>query len=236
MARTFREWDVDQSVLFPPNVMDRVPEGHVAGFVKNRVVEELDFDEILKSDQEERGYPTDHPVMMTLLILYGYCRGIDSSRRIARACVERVDFMVIVGMDAPDFRTVNKFRKRHLDALRGMLGQVPGLCRQAGLARMGHVALDGRKMRANASRHKAMSYGRMKKAETEIARQVFWIFPLCRASSRIRRFRRISRCSTSIRMFLYSSMRSDYSVGDQVRRASLEGGKLLDSKVETPVE
>ena len=172
MAKTFREWDVDQSVLFPPNVMDLVPEGHVSRFVKNLVVEELDLSEIVKQYEEERGYPPYHPAMMTALILYGYCQGIYSSRRIARACGERVDFMAIVGMDAPDFRTVNKFRKRHLEALRGLFGQVLRLCRKAGMVRMGHVALDGTKMRANASRHKAMSYGRMKKAEKEIARQV----------------------------------------------------------------
>lgn len=172
MAKTFREWDVNQSVLFPPNVKDLVPEGPVAHFVRNMVVEELDLSEIENSYQEERGYPPYNPAMMTALVLYSYCRGIYSSRRIARACIERVDFMAIAGMDAPDFRTVNNFRKRHLEALRGLFGQVLRLCRKAGMARMGHVALDGTKMRANASRHKAMSYGRMKKAERELAQQV----------------------------------------------------------------
>jgi transposase len=172
MAKTFREWDVDQGALFPPNLLDLVPEGHVAHFVRNRVLEELDLGEVYASYSEERGYPPYHPAMMTALLLYGYCQGIYSSRRIARACRERVDFMAIVGTDAPDFRTVNKFRKRHLKALGGLFRQVLRLCRKAGMARMGHVALDGTKMRANASRHKAMSYGRMKKAEAELERQV----------------------------------------------------------------
>jgi transposase len=172
MAKTFREWAVDQGTLFPSNLLDLVPEGHVAHFVRNLMLEELDLGEIYASYSEERGYPPYHPAMMTALLLYGYCQGIYSSRRIARACLERVDFMAIVGTDAPDFRTVNKFRKRHLEALGGLFRQVLRLCRKAGMVRMGHVALDGTKMRANASRHKAMSYGRMKKAEAELERQV----------------------------------------------------------------
>ena len=185
MAKTFREWDVDQGMLFPANVMDLVPEGHVAHFVRNLVLEELDLDEIYASYTEERGYPPYHPGMMTALLLYGYCQGIYSSRRIARACSERVDFMAIVGMDAPDFRTVNKFRKRHLKALGGLFRQVLRLCRKAGMARMGHVALDGTKMRANASRHKAMTYGRMKKAEKELERQVADWFEKAEAIDRL---------------------------------------------------
>lgn len=172
MGKTFREWDLSQGVLFPANVMDLVPEGHVVHFVRNLVMEELDLSAILDSYKEERGYPPYHPAMMTAVLLYSYCQGIYSSRRIARACGERVDFMAVVGMDAPDFRTVNDFRKRHLKALGGLFGQVLRLCRKAGLVRMGHVALDGTKMRANASKRKAMSYGRMKKAAEDLERQV----------------------------------------------------------------
>ena len=161
MATRSREWDVEQRMVLPPNVMDLPSEGRVARIVKNLVVEELVLGEILKSYQEERGFPHYHPVMMTALIRYGYCQGIYSSRRIARACGERVDFMAIEGIDGPDSQTVNKFRKRHLEALRGMFGQVLGVFRQAGLARVVHLALDGTKMRADASRHKAMRYGRM---------------------------------------------------------------------------
>jgi len=110
--------------------------------------------------------------MMTALLLYGYCNGVYSSRRIAKAARERVDFMSIVGLDPPDFRTVSEFRKRHLKTLAGLFGQVLQLCEQAGLAKLGHVALDGTKIKANASKHKAMSYERMGKRAAELEAEV----------------------------------------------------------------
>jgi hypothetical protein len=110
--------------------------------------------------------------MMTALLLYAYCCGIYSSRRIAKACRERVDFMSIVALDAPDFRTIAEFRKRHLQALGGLFKQVLQLCEQAGLVKLGHVALDGSKIKANASKHKAMSYERMAKRASELEAEV----------------------------------------------------------------
>jgi IS5 family transposase len=110
--------------------------------------------------------------MMTALLLYAYSQGIYSSRRIDRACHERVDFMAVTGLSYPDFRTISEFRKRHLGALSGLFVQVLGLCRKAGLVKLGHVALDGTKIKANASKHKAMSYGRMKGAEERLAAEV----------------------------------------------------------------
>ena len=110
--------------------------------------------------------------MMTALLLYGYCNGVYSSRRIAKAARERVDFLSIVGLDPPDFRTVSDFRKRHLKALSGLFGQVLKLCEQAGLVKLGHVALDGTKIKANASKHKAMSYERMEKRAAELEAEV----------------------------------------------------------------
>ena len=110
--------------------------------------------------------------MMTALLLYAYSQGIYSSRRIDRACEERVDFMAVTGLSSPDFRTISEFRKRHLKALSGLFVQVLGLCRKAGLVKLGHVALDGTKIKANASKHKAMSYGRMKGAEEKLAAEV----------------------------------------------------------------
>ena len=95
--------------------------------------------------------------MMTALLLYAYAQGIYSSRRIARACEERIDVMAVTGLARPDFRTINRFRKRHLAALADLFVQVLALCRRAGMVRLGHVALDGSKIKANASRHKAMS-------------------------------------------------------------------------------
>ena len=172
MSKTFRAWDVDQGWLLPPSIHDFVPAGHVAHFVRD-TVRALDLSAIVAPyEREERGYPPYHPVMMTALLLYAYSRGVYSSRRIARACEERVDFMAVTGLQRPDFRTISDFRKRHLAALAGVFVQVLGLCRKAGLVKLGHVALDGTKIKANASKHKAMSYGRMSTAEAALASEV----------------------------------------------------------------
>jgi transposase len=172
MSKSFRDWHLDQDLLFPPSVQDFVPEGHLARFVVGLVRDDLDLSAIYAGYTGEKGQPPYHPAMMTALLLYGYAVGVYSSRRIARACGERVDFMSIVALDAPDFRTVCDFRKRHLKALEGLFVQVLKLCERAGLVRLGHVALDGTKVRANASKHKAMSYGRMAEREQELAAEV----------------------------------------------------------------
>jgi transposase len=172
MAKTFREWNPEQSVMFPPTVLDLVEKDDLVHFVRNLVLEQLDVSEILGQYQEERGYPPMHPQMMTALLLYSYSQGIYSSRRIARACKQRVDYMALTGMQKPDFRTINLFRQRHLKALGGLFEQVLRLCEKAGLVKLGHVAIDGTRIRANASKHKSMSYGRMKKAEKDLAAEV----------------------------------------------------------------
>ena len=136
------------------------------------MVEEIDLEEIERVYRVDRGQPPFDPAMMTALLLYGYCNGVYSSRRIAKAWRERVDFMSIVGLDAPDFRTISEFRKRHLNALSALFGQVLQLCERAGLVKLGHVALDGTKIRANASKHKAMSYERMAKRAAELEAEV----------------------------------------------------------------
>jgi transposase len=172
MGKTFREWRVDQQWLLPPSVRELVPEGELAHFVRDLVRDELDLSMILDTYDEERGYPPYHPAMMTALLLYGYTQGIRSSRRLAKACVTRVDFMAVTAMQQPDFRTVNEFRLRHLEALAALFGQVLELCDKAGLVKLGHVALDGTKVQANASKHKAMSYERMKKAEKQLKAEI----------------------------------------------------------------
>ncbi len=172
MAKTFRDWNLDQAMLLPPSVRDFVPEGHLAHFIRDPVSQELDLSAILNVYAEEKGYPPYHPVMMTALLLYGYCQGVYSSRRIARACCERVDFMAVTALNQPDFRTVSDFRKRHLEALEGLFVQVLRLAQKAGLTRLGHVALDGTKVKANASKHKAMSHGRMRTIEAALAEEV----------------------------------------------------------------
>jgi len=172
MSKTFRDWDVEQGWLLPPSVLDFVPPDHLAHFVRDTVRESLDLSSIMDSYTEERGYPPYHPTMMTALLLYAYCQGVYSSRRIAKGCTERLDFMAVTGLNQPDFRTVSDFRKRHLGALSGLFVQVLKLCRQAGLAKLGHVALDGTKVKANASKHKSMSYKRLGEKEAQLKREV----------------------------------------------------------------
>ena len=172
MSKTFREWTLDQALLLPPSVHDFVPAGHLSRFVVALVTEELDLSAIMASYKGEKGQPPYHPAMMVALLLYGYAVGLYSSRRIAKACVERVDFMAIVALQAPDFRTISEFRRRHLAALSGLFVQVLKLCERAGLVKLGHVALDGTKIKANASKHKAMSYERMSKREAELQAEV----------------------------------------------------------------
>jgi transposase len=172
MSKTFISWDVDQQWLFPPSVRELVPEGHLAHLVRDTVRDTLDLSAILDTYDEDRGQPPYHPTMMTALLLYAYCQGVYSSRRIAKACLERIDFMAVTAIQKPDFRTISDFRKRHLEALSALFGQVLTLCQAAGLVKLGHVALDGTKMKANASKHKAMSYGRMKKEAPRLAAEV----------------------------------------------------------------
>lgn len=172
MSKTFRDWKIDEVQLLAPSVSDFVDADHLARFVVNLVRETLDLSAILSPYSSATGQPPFDPRMMTALLLYGYTQGIYSSRRLARACRERVDFMAIVALDPPDFRTISDFGKRHLPALAGLFVQVLRLCEQAGLVKLGHVALDGTKIKANASKHKAMSYERMKKREAELQAEV----------------------------------------------------------------
>ena len=159
--------------MLPPSVQDFVGEDHLGSLHLRRLCSSpLDLGEIEAAYASERGSSPFDPAMMTALLLYGYCNGVYSSRRIAKAARERVDFLSIVGLDPPDFRTVSDFRKRHLKALSGLFGQVLKLCEQAGLVKLGHVALDGTKIKANASKHKAMSYERMEKRAAELEAEV----------------------------------------------------------------
>jgi transposase len=172
MSKHFRPWKIDQTQLLPPSIGDFVPEDHLARFVVALVRESLDLRAITSSYASALGQPPFDPRMMVALLLHGYASGIYSSRRIAKACGERADFMMIVALDAPDFRTISDFRKRHLQALASLFVQVLRLAEAAGLVKLGHVALDGTKIKANASKHKAMSYGRMKKREAELRAEV----------------------------------------------------------------
>src|SRR5215218_6391485 len=172
MSKHFRPWKIDETQLLPPSVQDYVPKDHLARLIVALVRESLDLSAINGSYTSGLGQPPFEPRMMTALLLHGYASGLYSSRRIAKACVERADFMMIVAGDAPDFRTISEFRRRHLRRLADLFVQVLQLAEQAGLVKLGHVALDGTKIKANASKHKAMSYARMKKREAELKAEV----------------------------------------------------------------
>jgi len=172
MSKDFRPWKIDEAQLLPPSVQDYVPKDHLSRLIVALVRESLDLSAISSSYTSVLGQPPFDPRMMTALILHGYASGIYSSRRIAKAAVERADFMMIVAGDPPDFRTISEFRRRHLKALAALFVQVLQLAEKAGLVKLGHVALDGTKIKANASKHKAMSYERMRKREAELKAEV----------------------------------------------------------------
>lgn len=172
-AKAVRQWSAGQGFLLPPSPMDWLEEGHLAYFILD-VVETLDLREIrdVIDSRDPRGPRPYSPQMMVALLLYGYCTGVYSSRRIERATYENVAFRVLSGGDHPHFTRINAFRKTHLAALDGLFLQVVQLCQKAGLVKMGHVALDGTKVQGNASKHKAMSHDRMTKDEERLRSEV----------------------------------------------------------------
>jgi transposase len=179
--KCFRTFDLGQTLLLPPDLRDWLPEGHLARFVAE-MVGELDLSAIFAGyEGDGRGQAAYHPQMMAGLLIYGYCAGIFSSRRIERATFEDVAFRFLSGDQHPDHDTIAAFRERHLQALKGLFLQVLKLCEKAGLVQLGHVALDGTKVKANASKHKAMSYDHMCKREQELAAQIAGL--LAQASS-----------------------------------------------------
>ena len=173
MAKGYLPYSIDQRLLMPPDMREWLPEEHLALFVLD-VVSELDLSAVeqVYETKETRGRAGYHPVMMVSLLLYAYCVGKPSSRRIERATYEDVAFRVLAGDQHPDHDTVADFRKRHLAALSGLFMQVLRLCQKAGLVKLGHIAIDGTKVKANASKHKAMSYARMGETEKRLEEEV----------------------------------------------------------------
>jgi len=173
MGKRFRCDDLNQTLLLPPSLHDWLPEKHLARFVAD-IVEALDLSGFYRSYDEKdgRGQAAYHPVMMVRLLLYGYCIGVSSSRQIERKSYEDVAFRYLSANEHPDHSTLSEFRKRHLSALAGLFLQALQLCQKAGLVKLGHVAVDGTKLQANASKHKAMSYGRMSEAEQKLQAEV----------------------------------------------------------------
>jgi transposase len=172
VSKTFRPYTPGQSFLLPPSPLDWLPERHLARFILE-LVKELDLNKIYAHyERELRGYPPHHPLMMVALLLYGYCVGVPSSRKIERKTHEDVAFRVISGGEHPDHTRISEFRRVHLKALAELFVQVLKLCQKAGLVKLGVVALDGTKVKANASKHKAMSYDRMQKEEQRLREKV----------------------------------------------------------------
>ena len=173
MTKCFVDDEIDQSLMMPPSLHDWLPENHLARFVAD-LVPTLDLSAFYGSYEEKdgRGQAAYHPVMMVRLLLYGYCIGVVSSRQIEKRTYEDVAFRYLSADEHPDHSTINGFRKRHLGALAGLFVQALQLCQKAGLVKLGHVAVDGTKLQANASKHKAMSYDRMSEAEDKLKAEV----------------------------------------------------------------
>jgi len=172
VAKVFRRFDPDQILLMPPSLDEWLPQDHLARFVAELVDEVLDLSAIYADYTEVRGFPPYDPRLMVRLLIYGYTTGVRSSRAIERKCVDDVAFRFLAADVAPDFRSIARFRRRHLDALTGLFTQSLRLAQRLGMVRMGRVALDGTKLRANASKHKAMSYARLVDKEQVVEAEV----------------------------------------------------------------
>ena len=173
MSKTFRPYTLNQRLLLPPDLREWLPEGHLALFVSD-VVDALDLSAlfVVYEQGDGRGQPPYDPALMVKLLVYAYCTGKPSSRQIERATYEEVPYRVLAADQHPDPDSLADFRKRHLAALANLFTQVLRLCQATGLVKLGQVALDGTKVKANASKHKAMSYGRMAAAEQKLEEEV----------------------------------------------------------------
>src|SRR6202049_2044238 len=173
MGKSFLPDDVNQSLLFPPSLHDWLPENHLARFLV-AVVSALDLSAIYVSyaDKDGRGQAAYAPAMMVRVLLYGYATGVYSSRKIEKRTYEDLAFRYLSGDQHPDHATLAEFRKRHLEALAGLFTQALLLCAEAGLVKLGHVSIDGTKIKANASKHKAMSYKRMNETEARLKQEI----------------------------------------------------------------
>jgi transposase len=172
MAKTYRCYLPEQDLLLPPSLRDWLRENHLAYFVSD-LIDQVDLSAIESHyEQEERGYPPYHPRMMTKILVYGYCVGVFSSRRLGKRLQEDVAFRVLAAGNEPDFRTICDFRRIHVAALEGLFQQVLRMALELGAMKLGRVAIDGSKLKANASKHKAMSYRRMKEQEQRLREEV----------------------------------------------------------------
>jgi transposase len=172
MPKGYRPYLPDQDLLLPPSLREWVAEEHLVYFVSD-VVDQLDLSAIhAVYGEEKRGQPPYDPRLMTKLLVYGYCTGVFSSRRIQRRLQEDIPFKVLAASNEPDFRTISDFRKIHIGTLQGLFEQVLEMALEVGAVKVGRVSLDGTKIKANASKHKAMSYGRMEEKQQQLKEEV----------------------------------------------------------------
>ncbi|MDJ0342099.1 IS1182 family transposase [Streptomyces sp. H10-C2] len=170
--KRFRAFDPHQVLLLPPSLDDWLPEGHLARFVADLVDDVLDLRPVLADYTEKRGFPPYDPRLMVRLLIYGYTTGVRSSRAIEHKCADDVAFRFLAAGQEPDFRSISRFRRRHLDALADLFTQSLHLAQKLGMVKMGRVALDGTKLKASASKHKAMSYGRLIDKEEHVEAEI----------------------------------------------------------------
>src|SRR6266851_2819588 len=172
MPKGYRTYLPEQELLLPPSLREWLPENHLAYFVSD-VVDQLDLSAMhAVYEKEKRGQPAYDPRLMTKLLVYGYCTGVFSSRRIQKRLQEDIPFKVLTAGNEPDFRTISDFRKIHIETLQNLFEQVLAMALECGAIKLGRVSLDGTKLKANASKHKAMSYGRMKEKQQQLRDEV----------------------------------------------------------------
>lgn len=171
--RRCRAFDPHHVLLLPPSLDDWLPPDHLARFVADLVDDVLGLAAIRADYTEKHGYPPYNPRLMLRLLIYGYTTKVRSSRAIERKCADDIAFRFLAADQEPDFRSISRFRRRHLDALADLFTQSLHLAQKLGTVKMGRAALVGTKLEASASRRKAMSYGRLvdkeERSEAEIA-------------------------------------------------------------------
>jgi len=173
MSKGFRYYDMDQQLLLPPDMREWLPADHLALYVSD-LVDQLDLSGIMRvyDEGDMRGRPPYHPAMMVKLLVYGYAIGKSSSRKLEKATSEDVGFRVLTCDQQPDHASIAEFRKRHLKELGKLFVQVLRMCREMGLVKLGHVAVDGTKIKANAAKRKSLTYERMNKVRKELEAEV----------------------------------------------------------------
>jgi transposase len=170
-TKTFRPYDQDTLLLMPPSVRDWVDPDGLPAFISD-LVDDLDLAPFLAAHDEPRGMPPYHPAMMLKVLLYGYATGVRSSRKLEERLRSDVGFMFLAGQARPGHKAIGEYRRRHLEAFHALFLDILLLCQEAGLVKLGRVALDGTKVKASASKHKAMSYGRMDEREAALEAEV----------------------------------------------------------------